>query len=860
MREVPVQSTAADVSGWRGLAVEEALRRLVVAGPNELPRPPRRGPLRVLREVLAEPMFLLLVLAAAIYAALGDLAEGALLGAFALLTIGLTVLQQTRSERALEALRALGAPRARVIRDARTVEIPAREVVIGDLLLIGEGERIAADAMLRRCDGLSVDESLLTGESVPVRKRAADGAGFESGAPGGEDRPEVFAGTLAVAGHGIAQVRATGVGTAAGRIGLSLAGIESGPSPLQRAIARLVRLFGLVAIGLSAAVVVLYASWRGDWVEGALAGIALAMSMLPEEFPMVLLVFLALGAWRLAQVRVLARRIAVIETLGAASALCVDKTGTLTENRMRLAALVATGETLVLSGSERTLPESMHRVLEYGVLASKRRAVDPMEAALHSVAHTTLAASEHLHADWPLEREYGLTPTLPALARVWRRADGGLAIAAKGAPEAVARLCGFDPDASAAMLGEVERLAARGWRVLAVASGELVGIEPPPEPSALPLRFEGLLAFVDPLRREARAAVAEAARAGVSVAMITGDYPATALAIAREAGIAVEGGVLTGAAIEALEDAALADAMARVRVFARIRPEQKLRLVEALKARGEVVAMTGDGVNDAPALKAAHIGLAMGARGTDVAREAAGIVLLEDDLGHILSGIRTGRRIFANLRKVMIYIAAIHLPVAGLALLPLLVGLPPLLLPMHVVLIEMVVDPICSIAFESTPEDPDLMRRPPRPREEPLLGAAQLGIAMLQGALLLAACAALYASTLASGVAVKEARTLAFVCLTAGNLALVRVNTTRESTLMHLFDAGHRAYWLVAALASAVVALCIAVPALARLFGFVSCEPASVLGAVVLGIGAALAFDLVKPLTRVQRILGAAAR
>ena len=842
-----------------GLSAAEAAARLARLGPNELPRPQRRGPGRILLSVLAEPMFLLLVLAAGIYLAVGDPAEGALLLAFAALSVGLVVVQEHRSERALEALRALAAPSARVLRDGVEARIAAREVVPGDLLLVGEGERIAADGVLRRADALAADESLLTGESLPVRKRALPAGDAPEAAPGGDDAPWAWGGSLVVRGHGVVEVARTGAATAAGRIGASLAAITLEKTLLQRQVARLVRLFGVLAVGLSLLLVAVHGSLRGDWVEAALAGIALAMSMLPEEFPMALAVFMALGAWRLAQVNVLARRGAVIETLGAASVLAVDKTGTLTENRMRLRELDVDGAVLRLSGDERELPEAFHRLVEYGVLASKRQAFDPMDAAVGELGRATLGATEHLHGDWPLAREYGLSADLPALSRAWDAGGGRGVVAVKGAPEAVATLCGFDAARRAALLAQVERMAVDGLRVLAVASGEIAGGALPDDPRAFPpLRFEGLLGFVDPLRASARPAVDEARAAGIAVAMITGDYPATARAIAREAGIDTAGGVLTGPEIDAMDDAALAAALRRTRVFARIRPEQKLRLVEAFKADGEVVAMTGDGVNDAPALKAAHIGIAMARRGTDVAREAASIALLDDDFGRIVAGVRLGRRIFDNLRKVMIYIAAIHLPVAGLALLPLLAGLPPVLLPMHVVLIEMVVDPICSIAFENEPEERGIMRRPPRRADEPLVGLPQLAIGLAQGALLLLAVLAVHAVARTVGLTEDLQRSLAFVALTAGNLALVRVNGARGATLPHLFETGHRVYWLVATVAVAIVATCMLWPSAAALFRFAPPEPLHALAAAAAGVVAVLLFDLLKPVPAVRRALGGA--
>lgn len=837
----------------RGLSDEEARRRLLAAGPNELPQPPRRGIGRILLGVLREPMFLLLMLAAAIYLAVGGIGEGLLMTAFGGLSILLVVMQEARSENALAALRALAAPSARVLRDARERRIPAREVVPGDVLLIADGERIAADGVLRHAEGLGVDESLLTGESVPVAKRAAtDGAAAKDADEDGRSTL-AFAGTLAVAGRGIVEVVATGARTEAGRIGASLASIEVEPTLLQRSLGRIVRGFGALALVASALVIVLHGWLRGAWLDGVLSGLAFGMSALPEEFPMVLVVFVALGARRLARLHVLVRRTAVIEVLGACSTLCVDKTGTLTENRMRVCALSAADARQSLP-EERTPPERAFAALvRAAALASARRSNDPMDQAVHRLAAGLMC--DDAPVPGLLACEFGLTQQRPMVVRLWR-IDGRLQAAAKGAPEAIAVLCRLDATQHQAMLAEIAHHAASGYRVLAVAGAQLEATELPASPDGLAFRYLGLIAFADPPRAGARAAIEAARRAGVKVAMITGDHPLTALAIAREVGIDIAEPPLDGARIDAADDAELARLARRTRVFARIRPEQKLRIVRALKADGEIVAMTGDGVNDAPALKAAHIGLAMGRRGTDVAREAASIVLLDDDLAHLVAGIETGRRIFDNLRKATIYITAVHVPIAGLALLPLLIGLPPLLLPMHVVLIEMVIDPICAIAFENEPAEPGTMAQPPRDPDDPPLGWPQMLVAFVQGILLLVAAFGLYVALLAAQQPVDTARTLAFLAFFSGNLMLVRVVGTRGATLRGLLAPDHRAYWTVAAIAGLVTLACVFVPVLQHLFRFAVPPAPLAAAAIAAGLAAALLFDLAKCVPAVQRVLG----
>ena len=835
-----------------GLSSAEASAALARHGPNLLPQTGRRGFWRVLGSVLTEPMFLLLALAAGLYLLLGDLAEGLLLGVFAAATIGLVVAQQRRSERALAALRALGAPNAVVLRDGRVQRIAAADVVPDDLLLVDEGERVAADGVLLEVRELALDESLLTGESVPVRKRALapDESADPSALPGGENLAQIYAGTLVVSGEGLLRVTATGARTRSGAIGRALEVIDTEPTRLQRQTAHLVRLFGVLAALVSLGLLLFHGLVRGAWSEGLLSAIALAMAMLPEEFPLALSVFFALGAWRLAKLKVLARRSAVIETLGAATVLCVDKTGTLTENRMRVQLLDDGHARWHVGDGAAALTAPLQHLLEHALLATRRRTFDPIDRAVDTLATGALEQTL-LHREWQLERQYGLSAELPAMSQLWRDEHGRQRVASKGAPEAIASLCRLREDQRSALLARVSALAGDGLRVLAVAAGQGAGESAPADVHAFEFRLLGLIAFADPLRASVPQAIAQARAAGIAVKMITGDYPATARAIARQAGLDSGAEAVTGSELGALDAPLLRARLAACNVFARIQPEQKLHIVEALKARGEVVAMTGDGVNDAPALKAAHIGIAMGERGSDVAREAAGLVLLDENFARIVDAVRLGRRTFDNLRKVMLYIVAIHVPIAGLAMLPLLAGLPPLLLPAHVVLTEMIIDPMCTIAFENEDAEPGLMQRPPRALSEPLIGSVHLLLGLAQGAVLLLACLGVYGYALADGAGTELARTLAFLALTAGNLMLVRANASHHTGAA----TSRRGYWWIALAASAAVALCIGVPGLRELFGF--SIPPLPLAALAIGVGAAggTSLSLLKLLAPVRRLL-----
>lgn len=828
------ETNLTDGAGLAGLSRAEAARRLAADGPNELPRQRGRGFVDIVLEIAREPMFLLMLGAALLYLTLGDLAEGLFLVAAACVAIGLVVVQETRSERALAALRQLAQPRAHVVRDGAESRILARELVVGDILLIGEGERVPADALLVAGDVLSVDESMLTGESAPVMKRtAAPGEVFApDAAPTADISPLLFAGALIVRGQAAARVTRTGARSALGRIGASLADITQQPTPLQKSAGRLVGLLSIVALGFCAIVALAYGLMRGDWTGGALAGITVAIALIPEEFPMVLAVFLALGAWRLATHRVLVRRSAVIESLGAATVLCVDKTGTLTENRMRVARLWVGAEVIEIE-ADAPLSAAATHLISIAQLASAVRPVDPMDRAVHKLALAPIAA-EPAQA-WPLK------PARLAMVQLWRESGDQWRAAAKGAPEAIFALCRLNTQQVSELQDVLASFAKAGLRVLGAASARGPGAAFD-EPEETAFEFEGLVGFLDPLRTDVRSALEEARGAGVAVVMITGDHPATALAIAAAAGIDVSAGALTGAEIAALAFPTLRERLHTVRVFARVAPEQKLLLVEAYKADGAVVAMTGDGVNDAPALEAADIGIAMGRRGADVAREAADLVLLDDSFASIVGGVRLGRRIFTNLRNALTYITAIHVPIAGLALIPILLGLPPVLLPMHVVLLELAVDPICALVFEAERSEVDAMKKPPRVRGELLFGARQIVIALAQGGLLLAGVFGLYVWSLGAG-GETQARGAAFIALAFGNLALALADSLASGRLF----ARHRViYWVIAASVSGVVCAAFALPVLAATLAIVLPTLPQLMLALAVAVLAGLAAALLK--------------
>jgi Ca2+-transporting ATPase len=743
--------------------------------------------------------------------------------------IGITLYQERKTEKALSALKELASPRALVLRDGIEIRIPSHELVVGDLVIIREGDRIPADGYLVSCTNLSVDESMLTGESLSITKNASDG---------------IFSGTLAVKGHGRAIIDQTGPDTAMGKIGSALAGIEIERTRLQREVDRIVRIVAVASIATALVVFVVYGLTRANWLEGALAGIASSMALLPEEFPVILTVFLALGAWRMSQERVIARRMPAIETLGSVTALCVDKTGTLTLNQMAIEEISSNGilHKIDLSTGKKIAQPFFEEIATYGLLASPINPFDPMDRAFHAIATRD--------ESWNLIREYPVSDRLLAITHIWQSPNNDeYIVATKGAPEAIAKLCSLDQNARTSMMKDVDEATQRGYRVLGVARARISSHNPLPEsPEEIPCEFLGLVHLHDPIRPGVIEAVAQCATAGIRTIMLTGDYPGTALSIAKEIGLHYQGGVITGDELEAMDDEQLAKRVALVSIFARVVPSQKLRLIRALKSNGDVVGMTGDGVNDAPALRAADIGIAMGQRGTDVARESAALIITDDDFTSIASGIRHGRRIYANLRKGMSYVIAVHIPIFGMALIPVFVSDWPLvLLPAQIAFLELIIDPACSIVFESEEPDPQIMKEKPRKLQEKILNKQIFLTSLTQGLVVLASTLTVYLWALSSLRSDEQVRSLAFATLMIGNISLILVNRSRSLTILKTMRTrkNKSVKWILASSVSILV-LIFNVPWLQTAFNLENLSASEWIIVICSGIGSVLWFEFYK--------------
>ena len=740
----------------------EARTRLSVEGPNSLPTERTIGFFRIAWRVIREPMILLLVAAGVISFLIASALDAVLLFITVLIVLVISIFQEGRTERALQALKDLSSPLAFVLRDGIEDRIPSREVVSGDLIILQEGDRVPADAKVISGTNLLCDESLLTGESLSIDKLVGD---------------NVFSGTLIVRGHGRALVTGTGVRTEIGKIGKSLQEIPFARTRLQADVQRLVQVIGVLGFFTVAAVILIFGLTRHDWLEGALAGIASAMALIPEEFPVILTLFLAIGARRMSRVRVIARKAAAIEALGSVSVLCVDKTGTLTMNQMTISEVHCDGQLVKVGGSE--TPTNFIKLARTGTLAGPKNPIDPMDKAFHALWEISSEDGLESIEEFPVESER------LAYVHIWRQ-HGKVFAAAKGAPETISQLCKLNHSEHEQIQSDTSEAGNRGFRVLAIAHGELQGdVSAPIDLKNIRFNYLGLALLHDPVRPGVVEAIRECTNAGIRTIMITGDHPTTALSIAREIGIGDGEHCITGDQISAMSDSDLATSLRTISVFARVAPEHKLKLVRALRLDGYVVGMTGDGVNDAPALRAADIGIAMGGRGTDVAREASSLIITDDNFTSIVEGVKKGRGIFANLQKSISYVVAVHIPIFGMSIIPILNrDWPLILLPALVAFHEVIIDPACSIVFEEEPPDPEIMTKPPRPIDSRLVGPREILLPSLLGFSVLIAVVGVFRYGITHSFTDGEVRSLCFSTLIFANLFLILCNRSRTLTIV----------------------------------------------------------------------------
>jgi Ca2+-transporting ATPase len=798
-----------------GLTTKLAQEKLGGEGFNELPEPRRKTIVDNFVNVLKDPMLAMLLAIGGIYFIIGEFSDALILGIAVLIVIGITFIQEHKTEKALMALRNLANPQTTVIRDQRLQKIPSREIVLGDVLVIEAGDRIPADAAILAESELSVNESLLTGESLPVTKIVWDQKSETEMIPGGDKLPYVFMGTLVTHGKGYAQVLATGPKTRMGQIGLSLKTIKEDDTRLQKDTRYFVRIFALIGLIVCVIAFGVTGLTSGNWVAGFLNGLTLAMALLPEEFSVILVIFMAMGAWRLSRRQVLTRNLAAIETLGSTTILCVDKTGTITKNEMSLTQLITPVNNKDDYGDQ-------NRLLEMAEYACQQASNDPLDTEIKHQALLKLSKeSKQARDDWELINELPVTKKYLSQIQVWQHKQSKvIRLACKGAPEAVFQLCQLTKTELTIIQPRLNQLTNNGLRVLAVAEASFQGTFNKALINKINFNYLGLLGFNDPVRTGVREAVLAAYQAGIKVMMITGDYPGTAKAIARSIQLKNAEDYISGEEILRETNQDLRSKLATISVASRVMPEQKLKIVQCLKANGEIVAMTGDGINDAPALKAASIGIAMGNRGTDVAREAADLVLLNSDFSVMVKAIRMGRRIYDNIQKAMAYTIAVHVPIAGMALIPLWFKLPTVLFPAQVALLELLIDPTCSIIFETQKSEKGLMKRPPRPVAERLFSPFMVAGSVLRGLISLWLVLMVYWGSIYLGYAEPVTRTLSFLTLVITNLSLIVASLTYSFSLTDLIKQRNLALGIVSGGISLVLLIIISLPPLQKSFHF----------------------------------------
>ncbi len=820
---------------FAGLTTTQAAQQRQKFGKNELEATRRYPFLDSMRNVVTEPMFLLLAVACLLYFLLGDFTEAIMMVVSILFVTGIELYQGNKSERALEALRQFTRAQVRVLRNDKWIELPSEDLVPDDVVSIEEGERIPADGILLEQHDLSVDESVLTGESLSVEKSVES----EPSALG-----RLLQGSSVASGKGVFKVTATGAKSEFGKLGKSIETIDSEPTPLQIQIKRFVRNMAIVG-GLAFILVFILNFWvENDIWKALLFSLTLAMSILPQEIPVAFSAFMGLGAFRMTKFGILAKQPKTVESLGSATVICLDKTGTITQNQMSVA------EVADFSGLGRTL--------EYALWASEPEPFDAMEKAVLAGHLLAIAATTDPRKAFQLVKEYPLSGRPPMMTHIWEKQGAKRVIACKGAVERLLDVSKITGEIREQILTKTEEMAGRGYRVLGVASATMEGSDFPVEQDNLPWKFEGLVAFFDPPKKNVVAVFKKLYQAGIRVIMITGDHAATAKNIAQSTGLKGWESAMTGDEIMKLSDKELQSTVQKINVFARMFPDAKLRIVNALKAIGETVAMSGDGVNDGPALKAAQIGVAMGKKGTEIAKSAASLVLLNDNLGAMVTAIHMGRRIYDNLRKAIRYIISIHLPIVLTILLPLLFGwqYTHILLPLHVIFLELVMDPTAAIAFENEPAEQNLMRKPPRPAHASLFSYRELGFSLLQGAMITSGVIFMYHFAIGQGKTEEGVRSMVFATLVSANLFLTLSNRSFDYALHRTLFYKNRMLPFILA-ASAVMLLAILfLPFLTELFKMGRISAADMGYCVLAGLVSVAWFEIWKAIREWREIHG----
>lgn len=822
-----------------GLNSEEVEKLQKKYGMNELVSQEKPNMLKKFLGVFKEPMFLLLLIAATVYFLLGAPKDGAIMLVFVGFVASITFIQEWKTEKTMNALKDLTSPKVNTLRNGKNILIKSTELVPGDVVFLSEGERIPADCIVLEPSNFSVDESILTGESEYVMKVSTTQSEKSTDY---WKKDILYAGTLCVFGKCTAIVKFTGINTEYGKIGKAISEAKDEPTPLQKKVSILVKNIAIAGVILCISVMVASYFYSFDILNSILSGISLAMAIIPEEFPVVLTVFLSMGAYRLAKNNTLMRKISAVETLGSATVLCVDKTGTITQNKMKVKSIYSDGR---IFNNEDLKNQELSDLM---VLSCEKDPYDPMEKAILEAAN--LSKLETLYK-YDLSKKIAFDSKTKRMANIYIK-DNKYYVAVKGSAETVLGLCNLDKQTMDEINIEIDKMASNGLRVLALA--DCTSEEVYEDLECYELTFKGLVGLQDPPKDGVEEAIKLCKKAGIRVVMITGDYSKTAMAIGEEIGLKFTDKVIVGNEIDSLSENELCEVVKSCDVFSRVIPEQKMKIVKALKKNGEIVAMTGDGVNDAPALKSADIGIAMGQRGTEVAKEAADMILMDDNFTTIVKSVKDGRRVYDNIRKAMVYILIIHIPIAAMAMFAPLFNLPPLLLPMHIMLLELIIDPTCSIVFEGEPAEANIMENHPRPPQEPLLTRSLTIKVVLQGIIMFLAAFMPFHYMIDLGISSEYARSFSLITFIVANVTLVLVNRSNTELLYHLIkEKGSKVRLIVNSMALIMVFAIVYIPILNGFFRTEKIGIYPLIIAIVLGFISTGWWEIVKITRKIIR-------
>lgn len=822
-----------------GLNSEEVEKLQKKYGMNELVSQEKPNMLKKFLGVFKEPMFLLLLIAATVYFLLGAPKNGAIMLVFVGFVASITFIQEWKTEKTMNALKDLTSPKVNTLRNGKNILIKSTELVPGDVVFLSEGERIPADCIVLEPSNFSVDESILTGESEYVMKVSTTQSEKSTDY---WKKDILYAGTLCVFGKCTAIVKFTGINTEYGKIGKAISEAKDEPTPLQKKVSILVKNIAIAGVILCISVMVASYFYSFDILNSILSGISLAMAIIPEEFPVVLTVFLSMGAYRLAKNNTLMRKISAVETLGSATVLCVDKTGTITQNKMKVKSIYSDGG---IFNNEDLKNQELSDLM---VLSCEKDPYDPMEKAILEAAN--LSQLETVYK-YDLSKKIAFDSKTKRMANIYIK-DNKYYVAVKGSAETVLGLCNLDKQTMDEINIEIDKMASNGLRVLALA--DCTSEEVYEDLECYELTFKGLVGLQDPPKEGVEEAIKLCKKAGIRVVMITGDYSKTAMAIGEEIGLKFTDKVIVGNEIDSLSENELCEVVKSCDVFSRVIPEQKMKIVKALKKNGEIVAMTGDGVNDAPALKSADIGIAMGQRGTEVAKEAADMILMDDNFTTIVKSVKDGRRVYDNIRKAMVYILIIHIPIAAMAMFAPLFNLPPLLLPMHIMLLELIIDPTCSIVFEGEPAEANIMENPPRPPQEALLTRSLTIKVVLQGIIMFLAVFMPFHYMIDLGISSEYARSFSLITFIVANVTLVLVNRSNTELLYHLIkEKGSKVRLIVNSMALIMVFAIVYIPILNGFFRTEKIGIYPLIIAIVLGFISTGWWEIVKITRKIIR-------